>query len=409
MDDRDLLDIASTWSFWDRPPPQAIRRNLKLPESLSNRTAVVIQGVRRCGKSTLLTQLIGLYRLKRRDCLFVNFEDPRLAGCLNFETLEQLTRSFSEMRPNAKTLMVFLDEIQWVDGWERWLRAKLERPGRLQFAISGSNAHLLSGELSSVLTGRHITVELFPFDFSEFRRVHPGGSLADYLHRGGFPEPIASSAGDLLLRQYFLDILERDVRERVGARSSLALRQIAQMVFESAGSELSLRRISAASGVAVETASAYLEACEQAYLLFSCPWFAYSERKRSQRNRKYYPVDAALRRVAVTRVGSDLGKALEIATFVELRKRCRDVFYWRGAAGEVDFVVNASGGPIPIQVTAQRATERHLRSLDAFHEAFPHAEEALVVTMEDFMDVLAQLDRRIGPAHGVPPTSAASS
>lgn len=409
MDDRDLLDIASTWSFWDRPPPQAIRRNLKLPESLSNRTAVVIQGVRRCGKSTLLTQLIGLYRLKRRDCLFVNFEDPRLAGCLNFETLERLTRSFSEMRPNAKTLTVFLDEIQWVDGWERWLRAKLERPGRLQFAISGSNAHLLSGELSSVLTGRHITVELFPFDFSEFRRMHPEGSLADYLHRGGFPEPIASSAGDLLLRQYFLDILERDVRERVGARSSLALRQIAQMVFESAGSELSLRRISAASGVAVETASAYLEACEQAYLLFSCPWFAYSERKRSQRNRKYYPVDAALRRVAVTRVGSDLGKALEIATFVELRKRCRDVFYWRSAAGEVDFVVNASGGPIPIQVTAQRATERHLRSLDAFHEAFPHAEEALVVTMEDFMDVLAQLDRRIGPAHGVPPTSAASS
>ena len=409
MEDRDLLDIASTWSFWDRPPPQAIRRNLKLPESLSNRTAVVIQGVRRCGKSTLLTQLIGQYRLKSRDCLFVNFEDPRLAGCLNFETLERLTRSFSEMRPNAKTLTVFLDEIQWVDGWERWLRAKLERPGRLQFAISGSNAHLLSGELSSVLTGRHITVELFPFDFSEFRHMHPEGSLADYLHRGGFPEPIASSEGDLLLRQYFLDILERDVRERVGARSSLALRQIAQMVFESAGSELSLRRISAASGVAVETASAYLEACEQAYLLFSCPWFAYSERKRSQRNRKYYPVDAALRRVAVTRVGSDLGKALEIATFVELRKRCRDVFHWRGAAGEVDFVVNASGGPIPIQVTTQRVTERHLRSLDAFHEAFPHAEEALVVTMEDFMDVLAQLDRRIGPAHGVPPTSAASS
>lgn len=178
------------------------------------------------------------------------------------------------------------------------------------------------------------------------------------------------------------------MRERVGARSSLALRQTAQMVFESAGSELSLRRISAASGVAVETASAYLEACERAYLLFSCPWFAYSERKRSQRNRKYYPVDTALRRVAVTRVGDDLGKALEIATFVELRKRCRDVFYWRGA-GEVDFVINASGGPIPIE-----ATERHLRSLDAFYEAFPHAEEAVVVTLEDFTDALAQLDRR---------------
>ncbi len=143
----------------------------------------------------------------------------------------------------------------------------------------------------------------------------------------------------------------------------------------------------------MQTASAYLEACEQAYLLFSCPWFSYSERKRSQRNRMYYPVDTALRRVAVTRTGGDLGKALEIATFVELRKRHQDVFYWRGA-GEVDFVINASGGPTPIQVTAQGATERHLRSLDAFYEAFPHAKAAVFVTMEDFTDVLAQFDRR---------------
>ena len=398
MEDHDLAEVAATWSFWDRPPPLSIPRNIKLPASLSNRTALVVQGVRRCGKSTLLTQLIGRYGLRRGDCLFVNFEDPRLAGCLSFETLERLTRLFGEMRANAGMLTVFLDEIQWVKGWERWLRAKLERPGRFHFVVSGSNAHLLSGELSSVLTGRHITVELFPFDFPEFRQIHPAGSLADYLHRGGFPEPIASNEGDLLLRQYFLDILERDVRERVGARSSLTLRQIAQMVFESAGSELSLRRIAAAGGVSVETVSAYLEACEQAYLLFSCPWFAYSERKRSHRSRKYYPVDAALRRVAVTRTGSDLGKALESTTFIELRKRFRDVFYWR-AIGEVDFVIKTNGGITPIQVTTQGATERHLRSLDAFYETFPHAEEAVIVTMENFTDALSQLDR-----HGPVPT-----
>ncbi len=290
----------------------------------------MIQGDRRRGKSTLLTQLIRRYRLDKRDCLFVNFEDARLAGCLSFETLERLARSCGEFRAAAETLTVFLDEIQWVDGWERWLRTKLERLGRFRFVVSVSNAHLLSGELSSVLTGRHITVELFPFDFLEFRSMHPDGTLAEYLHRGGFPEPIASDEADLLLRQYFVDILQRDVRERVGARSSLALRQIVQMVFESAGSELSLRRIAAASGVAVETVSAYLQACEQAYLLFRCPWFAFPERKRSQRNRKYYPVDTALRRVAVTRTGGDAGKALECATFVELKKRYRDVFYWAG-------------------------------------------------------------------------------
>ena len=396
MNDQDLLDVAATWSFWDQPPPASIERTVELPKSLSKRTALVIQGVRRCGKSTLLTQLIGRYRLKRRDCLFVNFEDPRLAGSLHFDTLERLTYLFSTLRPEANPLTIFFDEIQWVEGWERWLRTKLERPGRMQFVVSGSNAHLLSGELATVLTGRHITVELFPFDFAEFQRVHADGTVADHLDCGGFPEPLASDDGDQLLRQYFLDILQRDVRERVRARSSLALRQIVQMVFESAGSELSLRRIAAASGIAVETVAGYLDACEQAYLLFSCPWFAYSERKRAQRNRKYYPVDTGLRRIAVTRTGNDLGKALECAAFVELKKRHRDVFYWR-STGEVDFVVQTDNVPTPIQVTVDGATERTLHALDAFYETFPHAAEAVIVTMANFPDVITSLDDRAHP------------
>lgn len=395
MGNQDLLAIARDWSYWDREPPESVPRAVDLPESLSNRTALVIQGVRRCGKSTLLAQLIGRYGLERENCLFVNFEDPRLAGNLDFECLEGFTQAFAKARPGAAPLTLLLDEIQWVRGWERWLAAKLERPGRFRFVVSGSNAHLLSGELATVLTGRHITVELFPFDLAEFRKLRPGASLMDHLHRGGFPEPIGGGDGDRLLRQYFSDILQRDVRERVGARSSLGLRQVVQMVFESAGAELSLRRIAGASGIAVETVAAYLEACEQAYLLFSCPWFAFSQRKRAHRNRKYYPVDTALRRVSVTPAGQDLGKALECATFVELRKRGFDVFYWRDA-GEVDFVVQSAQStkaPIPIQVTLNGPSERHLRSLDAFHEAHPHAAEAVIVNLNNFPDALAEIQK----------------
>lgn len=390
MADEDLLEVAATWSFWDRPPRQSVPRAIELPRSLAARTALVIQGVRRCGKSTLLAQLIARYELERRDCLFVNFEDPRLAGRLNFETLERLTNAFAALRPDAQTLTIFLDEIQWVEGWERWLRSRLERPGRHRFVVTGSNAHLLSGELATALTGRHVAVQLFPFDFGEFQRIHPAGSVADYLHRGGFPEPLASDDADMLLRQYFVDILERDVRERVRARSSLALRQIAQMAFESAGAELSLRRIAGASGVAVETASAYLNACEQACLLFRCPWFAFSERKRAQRSAKFYPVDTALRRVAVTRTGADAGKSLECATFIELKKRHRDVFYWRDR-GEVDFVVQIDGRPTPVQVTVDAPAARHLRALEGFYEAFPHAAEAVFVTLDSFPGVLSPL------------------
>jgi hypothetical protein len=97
---------------------------------------------------------------------------------------------FRERHEGAETLYFFLDEIQGVEGWQRWLRAQLDRPCGNVFVITGSNARLLSGELSSVLTGRRLTVELFPFDLDEMRRSDPGATLEDYLSDGGFPTPI---------------------------------------------------------------------------------------------------------------------------------------------------------------------------------------------------------------------------
>jgi len=145
-------------------------------------------------------------------------------------------------------------------------------------------------------------------------------------------------------------IVERDVRERVGARSSAPLKQLAQMVLKSAASELSIRRAAAAIGVAHDTATLYLEAPEGAYMVLSCPFFAWSERERAARPRKYYPIDTGPRRSLVTRAGDDVGKHLECATFLALRRRFRDVYYWRGR-GEVDFVVLDEGRPRPILVS----------------------------------------------------------
>lgn len=216
--------------------------------------ALVIQGVRRCGKSTLMAQLVERYELDPRHCTFMNFDDPRLARVQTFETLETLVSHFRARHPDTDHLYFFLDEIQGVDGWQKWLRMQLDRPTGNHFVVSGSNATLLSGELASALTGRHLTVELFPFDLEE-RQSAGQATLNDYHKRGGFPEPVSMSDGDRLLRQYFEDIVERDIRERVGARSSAPIRQLAQMVFESAGSELSLRRIAGAVEEAIYVTS----------------------------------------------------------------------------------------------------------------------------------------------------------
>lgn len=377
----DLQKIARHWSYWDEPPPSSVPRRLELPPELRSDLVLVVRGVRRAGKSTLLGQMLGHYGLDRRRCLVVNFEDPRLSSALHHETLQALVESFEKERGSGGTF--FFDEIQQVEGWQRWLRTQLERPRDRRFVITGSNAHLLSGELASTLTGRHEDVTVYPFDLLEYRALRPESSFLDYLLEGGFPAPLLVQDGDRLLRTYFDDIVERDVRERVGARSSQPLRRMAQMLFESAGSELSVRRIAASLGIAIDTASVYLEAIENAYLAFACPFFAWSERKRSVRNRKYYPVDTGLRRVSITRTGEDRGKLLECATFLELKKRHRDVFYWRGD-GEVDFVILRGDVPVPVQVSWDGPVERHHRALDAFYEEFPRAGEALFVSQETF-------------------------
>lgn len=228
--------------------------------------------------------------------------------------------------------------------------------------------------LSSVLTGRHHTVELFPLDLDEYRSVRPRATLEE----GGFPE-----RGDRLRQQYFSDIIERDIRERVGARSVGPIKQVVQMAFESAGAELSLRRLAGAAGIAVETAASYLDACEAAFLVFAVPYFALSERKRAARNKKYYRIDTGLRRMAVTRTGSDRGKLLECAVHLELRRRGIQVSYWRGKR-EVDFVARTPQGIIPIQVSWDAPQERHQRTLEEFYETFPHALEAVFIGPEQY-------------------------
>ena len=384
----DILAVAADWSFWARPLPDVVRRDVALPNTLSDRVAVVVQGVRRCGKSTLMQQMVGHYGLDPARCAFLNFEDPRLSNALGWETLEALVVQFRARHGDDGPLTFFLDEIQWVNGWQRWLRSRLDRPQGDRFVVSGSNAHLLSGELGSTLTGRHLVIELFPFSYDEARRamLQRGADLdvVTYLEVGGFPEPLWSPDGDRLRRQYFNDIVERDVRERVAARSSLPLRQLVQMVFESAGAELSLRRMAGATGVAVETTQNHLEACEAAYLVFGVPFFTYSERQRASHPKKYYPIDTGLRRVVVTRTGADVGKHLECASFLALRQHFGAVSYWRGA-GEVDFVVQRDDGiVIPVQVSVGGALERHHRALERFYEQYPQAGEAVVVDQDSF-------------------------
>lgn len=384
-----LTEVIKDWSIWT-PSQPTLTREIVLPEKLHPDLALIIQGVRRGGKSTLLTQLPARYNLALEDCFYCNFEDPRLLGSLDHTLLSQIISLARQTTPAERPCYFFLDEIQNVKNWEKWLHTQLERPKNNYFIVTGSNAHLLSGEFATALTGRHISVELFPFSLMEYQRIFPEKSFEEYCFSGGFPRAITFEQPYKLLQEYFNDIILRDVLKRVHSRTPDAIKQVVKMTFDSCGAELSYRKIAAITGLTVDTVKAYLEACEQAYLLFACPFFAFSEKKRLLKQKKYYPIDVGLRYAITGTQGRDVGKSLELLVFLRLKQLYGQVFYWQEIhQGEIDFVVMKENKIIPYQVTWDSPTPRHYNALEHFYAAFPHASEVVFITRHNVEKFLA--------------------
>lgn len=379
-----LENVLSDWSFWEAEPDMGLEREVALPKKLHDDLALVIQGVRRGGKSTLLKQLPKYYGLDFADCYYCNFEDPRLLGALDHHLLEQIVKFARTQTPASKPCYFFLDEIQHVQAWERWLHTQLERPKKCYFVLTGSNSCLLSGEFATSLTGRHISLELFPFSWHEYCAFGSKKTLENYLVDGGFPRALNFEPPYQLLQEYFNDIILRDVLKRVHSRTPEAIKQVVKMTFDSCGSELSYRKIASVNGLTVDTVKTYLEACEQAYLLFACPFFSFSEKQRVLKQKKYYPIDPGLRYAVTGTQGRDLGKSLELLTFLQLKKLYGQVFYWqKPGQGEVDFVVMHGQEIIPYQVTWDVPDPRHKRALEHFYLHFPQAKEGVFITRDN--------------------------
>jgi predicted AAA+ superfamily ATPase len=390
LSDETLLQILAEWSFWDSLPPKKLaKRQINLPNQLHDDLALIIQGVRRGGKSTLLMQIPERYDLPLSHCVYCNFEDPRLLDDLNHTLLSRIIALARKRISQNEPCYFFFDEIQNVQEWEKWLHTQLERPKNNFYTLTGSNSRLLSGEFATSLTGRHITLELYPFSFSEYQKFLPKSTLKDYLNTGGFPRPLTFEQPFQLLQEYFQDIILRDVLKRVHARTSEAIKQVAKMTFDSCGSELSYRKIAAVTGLTVDTVQLYLQACEDAYLLFACQFFAFSEQKRMARQKKYYAIDSGLRNAVASISGRDYGKNLELMVYIRLRQINEQVYYWQELhKGEVDFVTVNGNNITPYQISLNGREARHEKALDNFYIAFPQANEAIFITSENAEEYL---------------------
>lgn len=341
-----------------------IKREIEPSISMDLPFAVIISGIRRCGKSTLLRRIMK----KTKNSVYFNFEDSRAAAfeAADFQKLEEV---FSEGPEGAYSY--FFDEIQNVPKWELFIRTMLDK--NRHFLITGSNASLLSRELGTKLTGRHLKHELFPFSYNEFLRFSskkPGPStFGEYLQKGGFPEYLKYARSDIL-QELFNDIIMRDIVVRHKLRSPKILRELAIFLLTNVGKEFSYSSLAKTFGMgSTNTAVDFVSYLEDSYMLFAVPKFDYSPKKQSVNPKKIYSIDNGLSSANSISFSSDKGRMLENHVFLELRRRGKGIFYFHGER-ECDFLIrekNRIAGAI--QVCHELTAENRERELSGLGEA----------------------------------------
>ena len=177
MEKSEIIEILNEWNYWDRELPSTVRRDFydtKISKFMTKDEVVVIKGVRRSGKSTLMiNQIRKLHNegIPRNEILFVNLEDPRFINHLSLELFELIKETYLEyLNPKGKPY-IFLDEVQNINNWEKWVNKEVELKQSF-VTITGSNSSLLSSEIASVLTGRYISVDVYPLSFAEYLLFH---------------------------------------------------------------------------------------------------------------------------------------------------------------------------------------------------------------------------------------------
>ncbi|MDR1369561.1 MAG: ATP-binding protein [Dysgonamonadaceae bacterium] len=293
--------------------------------------ATIITGIRRCGKSTLLLQLL---RRDYEDAIHLNFDDIRLSG---FQT-NDFIRLHKEIEKRAIKVL-FFDEIQIVESWEKYVN-QLLREGYKVF-ISGSNASMLSIELGTHLTGRHLSIELFPFSYSEFIRFKELNSGEDaimkYLKAGGIPEYVKSGMS-IILNTLVDDILMKDIAIRHSIRDVISLRQLTVFLITNTGNLVSANKLVGMFDIkSPATFLEYFSFLKDAYLLEFVPMFSHSLKIQARNPKKVYVMDMGLYTENSVSTNDNMGRRLENLVFLHLRRKYKDIFYYKGK-GECDFI-----------------------------------------------------------------------
>ena len=376
--------------FVKRTALDSIANYLELPHIL------IISGLRRSGKSTLLKE-INKYFFSNETVYYFNFEDERLID-FTASDFNLLYETFIEL--TGKSRIFLFDEIQNVENWELFVRRMYDRG--FKFIITGSNSSMLSKELGTRLTGRYIGIELFPFSFKEFLqlkntnvpdvlltedRASIKGHFNEYLQCGGIPEYLIYK-NDLILKTLYENILYKDVFARYRLSAEKVLKELSFYLFSNYGGEISYNKLRTMLNVSINTVKSYIGYLENSYLVFTVPRYDYSVKKQIYSHKKVYVIDTSLINLISFKFSRDYGRLLENLVFIELKRNNWDIYYHKDRH-ECDFLVfenNRITNAIQVTASLNGNSDREYKGL---YEALTRydLDEGLVLTAdEEFED-----------------------
>jgi predicted AAA+ superfamily ATPase len=364
MDKKKILAILEEWNCWSKPFHKSFRREDYENEVANKSTTgeiIFVKGVRRSGKSTILRNHIENLiagGVDKNRILFVNLEDPRFASYLSLGLLEAIKEAYIYYLSPTEKPYIFLDEIQNIDHFEKWLLKEYELKQSYLFA-TGSNSKLLSREIGSSLSGRYLGVYVSPLSFREFlhfkgvERISPYSLISqrlvfekyfeEFMSYGGFPQVVLTEDNSLKeaeLKSYFDSILLRDIVARYKLDSFRSLEQLAILLLSSIANPMSVSKVRKKLGVSFDLANRYFEYLENTYMIQTLPLFDWSLQKQFTNPRKIYSIDTGLSKRVSFEVGRRIGDLLENIVYLELKREFDELYYFKTKQNyEVDFLV----------------------------------------------------------------------
>lgn len=389
MVQRDKLKSAiDDWMTWyEKASSALIERmpNVQTKNALMAKKVCAYVGVRRCGKTFSAIQASKNSGTGRERILYFNFEDPIIFLEKGPAILDEIISVYTEYAGVAPEFVLF-DEIQNIDGWEKWVRKAVDL-GRFKLHITGSSAKMLSSELSTAVSGRNIEIPVWPLSFKEYlgflgkaptHRDEYLATIREYINWGGFPEVVLTNDIEdkkTILRQYVNDIVLKDVIGRHEIRSKHQLDQLTVYYFTNISSFHSYNSVNKAIQINSETVADFTEFLADAFLFFEVKRYHHNLKVQARDMKKIYCIDTGMRNVhSISPFNDELGKLAENVAYINLRRKGKDVWYFKGD-NEADFVVTELGKPqgvIQVSYSNLENEDTFKREMDGLIEALKY-------------------------------------